>query len=211
MIDYFLSFFLSFFIYYPRPHPHPQFTQPSTCTHLLTPRPTTHSHALTVSASMPVHPLDLPEVLAAVGVFLLLWEQDYDPLHYRSTPRFNPATLRACVMVSKLWRQILLPILWTTYDHRVIKDAPSKELITRLFRPHFRIVRAIGSTTVLLDGCTQLVELPIEEYITSSFNPMKSIDHHPSRLLSEQTRDSESWIGMVGRGKCCLISRMLMD
>lgn len=86
---------------------------------------------------MSVHPLDLPEVLAVVGNFLPLWEQEYDPVHNRYTTCFNLATLRACIMVSKLWHQTLLPILWTIYDYRVITDAPSKELVTRLFSLHF--------------------------------------------------------------------------
>ncbi|KAF9290224.1 hypothetical protein BGZ88_007416 [Linnemannia elongata] len=129
---------------------------------------------------MSVHPLDLPEVLAAVGNFLPLWEQEYDPVHNRYTTRFNPTTLRACIMVSKLWHQTLLPILWTIYDYRVITDAPSKELVTRLFSLHFRIVRVNDSTTGLLYDCTQLVELTIDTCTTTTFQGGEW--HRPSPL-----------------------------
>lgn len=64
------------------------------------------------------------------------------------------------------------------------------------------------STTDLLDACTQLVELNIDAFIISSLRPHESINHHPSKLVSEQTRDSESWNGMVSREQCCLISRI---
>ncbi|KAG0075658.1 hypothetical protein BGZ90_009637 [Linnemannia elongata] len=116
---------------------------------------------------MSIHPFDLPEVLAVVGNFLPLWEQEYDPVHNRYTTRFNPATLRA----SDIKPSSPSSGPPTTTD---------KELVTRLFSLHFRVVRVIDSTTGLLSDCTQLVELTIDTCTTTSFewlppSPLKAL------------------------------------
>lgn len=132
---------------------------------------------------MSVHPLSLPEIVAVVSNHLPLWEQNYDPLNNRWNPRFNPTSLRACVMVSTLWRRAFLPVLWTIYDYSVLIDTPSNQLVTQLFSPHFRLARVADSTTCLLEDCTRLLELTIDAFINSNIQPQEYYRSSPLKAI----------------------------
>lgn len=60
------------------------------------------------------HPLEIPEIIHAVGFHIPLWEdKSYD---HEVEYDFHPKDLLACCSVSKLWRAVLLPVLWSVYD-----------------------------------------------------------------------------------------------
>ncbi|KAG0096622.1 hypothetical protein BGZ93_004228 [Podila epicladia] len=61
------------------------------------------------------HPLDIPEILHAVGLHIPLWEEIS---YFREADEYecHPKDLLACCSVSKLWRAVLLPVLWRVYD-----------------------------------------------------------------------------------------------
>ncbi|KAG0380967.1 hypothetical protein BGX24_002187 [Mortierella sp. AD032] len=83
-----------------------------------------------------VHPLDLPEIIARVGYFLPLWAQVLSEHTCRVETALRPKTFLTCLLVSKLWRQTLLPILWTLYDAEGMSHIP-KDTLT-LYSPFFR-------------------------------------------------------------------------
>ncbi|KFH62031.1 hypothetical protein MVEG_12185 [Podila verticillata NRRL 6337] len=59
------------------------------------------------------HPLETPEIIQAVGLHIPLWEDNsYD---HENIFDFHPKDLLACCSVSKLWRAVLLPVLWSIY------------------------------------------------------------------------------------------------
>ncbi|KAG0322791.1 hypothetical protein BG000_002792 [Podila horticola] len=61
------------------------------------------------------HPLEIPEILHAVGLHICLWEEKG---FFREAEKYDchPKDLLACCSVSKLWRAVLLPVLWRVYD-----------------------------------------------------------------------------------------------
>lgn len=64
---------------------------------------------------LPVHPLQLPEIIERLGHSLPLWSQKKD----QDGPTrivFMPKTFIACLLVSKLWHYTLFPLIWTNYD-----------------------------------------------------------------------------------------------
>ncbi|KAF9087196.1 hypothetical protein BGX29_000963 [Mortierella sp. GBA35] len=83
------------------------------------------------------NPLELPEVLFRVGYFLLLWVCRTDPLRGNLLTLFDPTTFRSCLLVSKLWYQTLLPILWCAYYSYNMTNIPSSVISKN--SPHFRI------------------------------------------------------------------------
>ncbi|KAG0199893.1 hypothetical protein BGX33_011325 [Mortierella sp. NVP41] len=83
------------------------------------------------------NPLELPEVLFRVGYFLLLWVCRTDPFRGNLLTLFDPTTFRSCLLVSKLWYQTLLPILWCAYYSYNMTNIPSSVISKN--SPHFRI------------------------------------------------------------------------
>ncbi|KAG0208028.1 hypothetical protein BGX33_006497 [Mortierella sp. NVP41] len=131
-------------------------------------------------SNTPVNPLDLPEILAVVGRFLPLWTLEFNHRHGQPTPRFNPRTLRSCLLVSKLWYHTLFPILWTTYDSQIMRRAP-QEIVTR-YSPHFRFMSVTDGDPGLFH-CTRLVELTVCKFKGLSSQPQAEFQLSPQKPL----------------------------
>ncbi|KAF9366841.1 hypothetical protein BGX34_003941 [Mortierella sp. NVP85] len=62
------------------------------------------------------NPLDIPEILSRVGMYIPLWVYPDQNSTRNRRPRFTPQHLLNCILVSRTWYNILLPILWFTFD-----------------------------------------------------------------------------------------------
>ncbi|KAH7060157.1 hypothetical protein BKA57DRAFT_446462, partial [Linnemannia elongata] len=101
--------------------------------------------------------LQIPEILARIGHFVPLWQIHLDRQNSRSMGAvLKPSTMRACLLVSKLWYSTFLSILWHTYMCPQMRDVPS-EVIQRYSR-HFRIFESFSGHAGPFE-CTNLVEL----------------------------------------------------
>ena len=100
--------------------------------------------------------LQIPEILARIGHFVPLWQNYLDHHNSRSTALLKPSTMRACLLVTKLWYHTFLPILWHTYICPQMRNAPP-EVIQRYSR-HFRIFDSFSGHAGPFE-CTNLVEL----------------------------------------------------
>ncbi|KAF9931913.1 hypothetical protein FBU30_009334 [Linnemannia zychae] len=88
------------------------------------------------------NPLEVPEILLRVGYFLSPWTIVVRPPPKRSpgysftsdaitttyTYAFKPDTLRACLQVSRLWHQVLLPCLWEVFTDPFMNNLPSSRI-----------------------------------------------------------------------------------
>lgn len=106
----------------------------------------------------PSHPLDIPEILARIGLFLPLWVNTFLRLSSEQPTRFEPQTLLACVSVSKTWRQAFLPLLWHRYDCILMKFVPQETVAHN--SPHFRVLQIFGNDVTAFQ-CADLVDLTI--------------------------------------------------
>ncbi|KAF9548675.1 hypothetical protein EC957_005914 [Mortierella hygrophila] len=104
------------------------------------------------------HALELPEILVRVGYFLPLWIFQVVPESGVPRITFKPKTVLSCLLVSKLWHQTLLPVLWHTYTYECMKSA-SREVLDRNI-PHLRILDAHSDLPSPFH-CTNLTELSI--------------------------------------------------
>ncbi|GJJ72176.1 hypothetical protein EMPS_04533 [Entomortierella parvispora] len=124
-----------------------------------------------MSGPAPTHALELPEILLRISQFLPLWSAGD-----RGSYIFEPQTLLACTLVSKSFRQAMLPTLWYMFDHSFMRNLP--ESIMFKYSPHFRILglnypvsvtlpttstsTATTTTTPLRSlSCTWLIDLRI--------------------------------------------------
>ncbi|KAG0002291.1 hypothetical protein BGZ79_003263 [Entomortierella chlamydospora] len=64
------------------------------------------------------NPLEIPEILSRVGLYIPLWvhSSEYSSRPRSWRPRFAPQHLLNCILVNKTWHDILLPILWFSLD-----------------------------------------------------------------------------------------------
>ncbi|KAF9102841.1 hypothetical protein BGX27_010843 [Mortierella sp. AM989] len=95
-------------------------------------------------------PLDLPEILTRIGQFFPLWSGE------GFQREFQPLPLLRCALVSRAFRQALLPTLWYVYDGFRMRNVPSQILIK--YSHLFRII----SNTGPFKGpfrCRNLIEL----------------------------------------------------
>ncbi|KAK3831130.1 MAG: hypothetical protein J3R72DRAFT_455295 [Linnemannia gamsii] len=112
--------------------------------------------------------LNLPEILLRVGQFLPLWihqaggsggsKEDNNDLAQRY--EFKPQTIAACLLVSKYWHKILLPILWHTY-----RSVPMWKVPQQILSQHSVHLRILHAQLYELDTfrCTGLVELTVPQ------------------------------------------------
>ncbi|KAG0298761.1 hypothetical protein BGZ96_007636 [Linnemannia gamsii] len=108
------------------------------------------------------HPLEIPEILAAVGSFLPLWKQPYPARSRPKKARFEPKTLVTCLLVSKLWYKTLLPIIWHGYWRFDNMGLIPKEAIRR--NSHFLRALELNKwphVDMRVFECTNLVELKV--------------------------------------------------
>ncbi|KAG0303989.1 hypothetical protein BGZ98_006059 [Dissophora globulifera] len=95
----------------------------------------------------PPNPLDIPEILSRVGLYIPLWvyppasDTAHHPrVHYTRRPRFSPKDLLSCIRVNRTWHEILLPILWFTFDDISFHSAGQSVQILTRYRHHLRIL-----------------------------------------------------------------------
>ncbi|KAF9134338.1 hypothetical protein BGW39_007355 [Mortierella sp. 14UC] len=81
-----------------------------------------------------INPLDLPEIIMTIGRCLPLWKHS-DNLGFYD---YNPKLLLSCTLVSKTWRDALLPVIWYVYNGFVMRSIP-KEIILK-YSVHFRLL-----------------------------------------------------------------------
>ncbi|KAF9174029.1 hypothetical protein BGX21_009016 [Mortierella sp. AD011] len=96
------------------------------------------------------NPLDLPEIITRIGQFLPLWSGE------GFQREFEPLPLLRCALVSRAFRQALLPTLWYLYDGFRMRNVPHHILIK--YSLLFRII----SNTGPFKGpfrCKNLIEL----------------------------------------------------
>ncbi|KAF9142000.1 hypothetical protein BGX30_003628 [Mortierella sp. GBA39] len=110
----------------------------------------------------PSHPLDIPEILTRIGLFLPLWADNNNNNSFRPTSeqrtRFEPHTFLTCASVSKTWRQAFLPLLWHRYDCNLMKFVPQETVAIN--SPHFRVLQIFGNDATAFQ-CVDLVDLTI--------------------------------------------------
>ncbi|KAG0250806.1 hypothetical protein BG011_008071 [Mortierella polycephala] len=93
-------------------------------------------------AEQPKNPLVLPEILMRVSIFIPLWVKDnHDPNDPKTY--FEPKDLLSCCLVSRLWRQEMMPALWHTIDDRTHAHFP--EAVLRKYASHIRIISVMNA------------------------------------------------------------------
>ncbi|KAF9091736.1 hypothetical protein BGX23_004885 [Mortierella sp. AD031] len=99
--------------------------------------------------------LDIPEIVARIGEFIPLWQQDaYSHFHFR--PKF----LLDAAAVSRSFRQALLPVLWYTCDMSPLESqVPLEVLLENSY--HFRILYQILPLAPNPLPCTRLLDLTV--------------------------------------------------
>ncbi|KAF8940433.1 hypothetical protein BGZ47_007759 [Haplosporangium gracile] len=101
------------------------------------------------------HPLDIPEIIARIGEFIPLWQQDaYSHFH------FQPKALLDAAAVSRSFRQALLPVLWYTCDMSPLESNVPFEVFVR-YSYHFRILYQTLPLAPSPLPCTRLLDLTI--------------------------------------------------
>ncbi|KAG0376673.1 hypothetical protein BGX24_007392 [Mortierella sp. AD032] len=93
-----------------------------------------------------LNPLEIPEIVAMVGQQIPLCQRTllsnpYTGTFTNSVPvtLFAPKDLLACTAVCKVWRRILLPVLWRYYDGALMRHVPLRVL--QKASVYFRIFR----------------------------------------------------------------------
>ncbi|KAF9935348.1 hypothetical protein FBU30_003138 [Linnemannia zychae] len=99
---------------------------------------------------MKKNPLDIPEILTLIGSFLPLWTYNDPEKQDLQQADFQPKTLLACLLVSKLWYRALLPILWYTFRSNNVNEEERFSSIIRRNSVHIKVLHA-QSTTRLCD------------------------------------------------------------
>lgn len=97
---------------------------------------------------------------------------------------FDPKTFHACMLVSKLWHNTLLPILWADYDAQGMAWIPEEVLIRNTH--HFRTFLLQHKVTCKISGCTRLVQATLHpdvgcvrraQQLVQSNPGLKSLDY----------------------------------
>ncbi|KAF9922252.1 hypothetical protein BGZ65_009741, partial [Modicella reniformis] len=65
----------------------------------------------------PLSPLAIPEIVARIGYYILLWQAYFSD--YPS--RFTPKDLVRCTLVCSTWNSVLKPLVWQFYDDRMMR------------------------------------------------------------------------------------------
>ncbi|KAF9334932.1 hypothetical protein BGZ91_010668 [Linnemannia elongata] len=102
-------------------------------------------------------PLAIPEILTRVGFFLLLWMP-----HPRRRPAFldKPLDVLNCMLVSRHWYQVMIPILWhTCLEPRVI--SVPKKYIRALSTPYQGLGHRGSLARILRPVATSLKSLKL--------------------------------------------------
>ncbi|KAF8941913.1 hypothetical protein BGZ47_007060 [Haplosporangium gracile] len=126
---------------------------------------------------MSTHPLDLPEIVERIGHFLPLWTYELSKSNNRLVTVFNPTTFHACMLVSKLWHQTLLPVLWADYDAEGMVRIP-EEVLDRNSH-YFRTFLLQKLAACKISGCTRLVKATFHPNVGSLERVRQMIQSNP--------------------------------
>ncbi|KAF9278927.1 hypothetical protein BGZ88_000273 [Linnemannia elongata] len=138
------------------------------------------------------HPLELPEILTRVAYYLPVWVQLPNKYTGQLETEFKPAAILSCMRVSKLWYQIMLPLLWHTYSGPHFARAPIK--IVHRFSPHFRVFRSyLGHEGPF--QCTGLVELNMSQHGRTSHGNGVDLETQCSLVASNRDLRKLYWHG----------------
>ncbi|KAK3845831.1 MAG: hypothetical protein J3R72DRAFT_435688 [Linnemannia gamsii] len=111
------------------------------------------------------NPLELPEILTRVAYYLPPWEKLPNRRSGQLETEFKPKTVLACMQVSKLWHQIMLPVLWESYSGHYFTKAPLMLIHKR--SPFFRYFRSFQGHEGPYQ-CTSLVDLNMSQHSKTS-------------------------------------------
>lgn len=142
------------------------------------------------------NPLELPEILTRIAHFLPLWVDLPNKYSGKLETYFKPTTIRNCMCVSKLWYQIMLPLLWHTYSGPHFTRAHIS--VVHRFSPHFRVFRSfLGHEGPF--QCTRLVELNMSQHSKTPHG--NGVDHETQCSLVASNRDLRKlyWHGPSNR------------
>lgn len=106
-----------------------------------------------------IHPLELPEIITRIGNFLPLWSQERVPGTGRLKLVFLPKTFHTCLLVSKIWHDTLIPLLWSYYEAEAMEIVPRSTLARCSI--HFRTFcqhRGYGIRALDSYGCKRVVK-----------------------------------------------------
>ncbi|KAH7059946.1 hypothetical protein BKA57DRAFT_446035 [Linnemannia elongata] len=105
-----------------------------------------------------LHPLQLPEIIARVGNFLPLWSQERALGSCRLKLVFLPKTFLTCFLISKVWHDTLLPLLWSYYEAEAMEIVPLPTLAR--YSVYFRTYchHGYGSRALDIFGCRRVVK-----------------------------------------------------
>ncbi|KAF9198653.1 hypothetical protein BGZ49_000464 [Haplosporangium sp. Z 27] len=108
--------------------------------------------------NQPPNPLEIPEILSRVGLYIPLWvhSSEYSSRARGWRPRFAPQHLLNCILVNKAWHDILIPVLWFTLDDISV---PSLSSTINILSKHSRHLRILELSCSVLD--TISLPLPI--------------------------------------------------
>lgn len=126
------------------------------------------------------HPLELPEIITRVGHFLPLWGQERATRTGRLKLIFLPKTYLTCLLVSKLWHDTLLPLLWSCYDAEAMEKVPLITLTRnctyfRTFCQHRWYTSLITFGGGTHGGCTRLLNLTMNPDTIEELNESRRL------------------------------------
>ncbi|KAK3819443.1 MAG: hypothetical protein JOS17DRAFT_778020 [Linnemannia elongata] len=106
-----------------------------------------------------IHPLEIPEIITRIGNFLPLWSQERAEGTGRLKLVFDPKTFHTCLLVSTIWHDTLIPILWSYYEAEAMEFVPRSTLVrySILFRT-FRQHHGYGTRALDSYGCSRVVK-----------------------------------------------------
>ncbi|KAI8347446.1 hypothetical protein B0O80DRAFT_215333 [Mortierella sp. GBAus27b] len=115
------------------------------------------------------------EILEAIGSHIPLVEKVPGTL---ARYEFRPRAMMNCCLVSKFWRQVLMPILWRVHDTQLMKDVPKAVLTT--YSHHARVLTLWNRTGTRPPIYTQLRHLTL--------GPGTSITDEGIQLINANTK-----------------------
>ncbi|KAF9430017.1 hypothetical protein BGZ94_008677 [Podila epigama] len=102
--------------------------------------------------------LDIPEILARVGYFIPQWSGYI-------TPHFSPKQILRCARVSRHWYNVMMPLVWHTFDD-------TSRVPNHVLERYLHMIRVLvhkhnfGGKSPALSGCTNLVQLTVSPWIS---------------------------------------------
>ncbi|KAG9072986.1 hypothetical protein KI688_000767 [Linnemannia hyalina] len=151
---------------------------------------------------MSADPLAIPEILTRVGYFLPLWVPRSEHIPVFIPFLDKPRTFLNYMLVSKLWYQVMVPILWRTCLHARLTAVPAATL--ERFLPHIRFLEAYASAPLVIIQCTRLIELTIAMDLLFGSSVVQTVNVYRGFVRANPGLRALSWDGMVYKAKSTL-------